>query len=805
MTDEGDECIDALGMMEMGSIRLSLNSLNSTGMMKSMRLGQVPNGSSLLSLMRLWEADNEHVELKEPSYKIPEITRDLETSETIFGTDIEMKDGDFLHKGNQNRASNMLDNGRTLLPKESLNISSVHRNYLRHDLSFEERQVITMTLRSCFLMHDLSIDEASEFLLLMHRICVSSGSKIIQQGASGEYIYIIQHGRVSYYVNGKHTGHGSPGDHFGQLALIHDHPRAATVVADDDTILWSLGRVAFRSMLARAESNKRKLVLSLIKRIKIFEEMSVQQQFKLSSIARFVGVETGVKIVRKGYFQNELYMIKSGSLMLSDMSNENDVKYLCAGDYFGESSLLTDGYTANKNVSVLSPSHLFVISRVDFNDMFGSFASIKCINENVRNISTIPLFAKLKDSERSAILSLMRITSFKEGEHIIKQGDIGDSFYVIIKGSATVTFQRISGGSPRIVRRLQSGDFFGEMSLLKKQPRSCSVVSGSISGENFCDCLVLDAVTFHRVAGSVHSRSLINRAIEDNSKNSPDFSMQSNLLDIPISRLKFVNEIGKGSFSCTYLVQDTQNFNVYALKSISRNLVSNEKKQMCIMSEKTSLLLCNHPFINKLHATFKDKNCLYFLLEYGPGGEFTWVLENSSGCIPEAYARFYAVCLCLVLEHLSFKNIAHRDIKPENIVFTADGYIKVIDFGLSKVIVDKSFTVCGTPEYLAPEIILGKGHDCGVDHWAFGILLFHMCSGIPLFCQTNEQHRMSEVYENIVSSAPISFPDGFYPNAKILVEKLLMKDPVRRLGMTRGGFQDIWNETWFDGEYIKTK
>mmetsp|Transcript_12562 Transcript_12562/g.27766 ORF Transcript_12562/g.27766 Transcript_12562/m.27766 type:complete len:148 (-) Transcript_12562:440-883(-) len=138
-------------------------------------------------------------------------------------------------------------------------------------------------------------------------------------------------------------------------------------------------------------------------------------------------------------------------------------------------------------------------------------------------------------------------------------------------------------------------------------------------------------------------------------------------------------------------------------------------------------------------------------------------------------------------------------------VFTADGYIKVIDFGLSKVIVDKSFTVCGTPEYLAPEIILGKGHDCGVDHWAFGILLFHMCSGIPLFCQTNEQHRMSEVYENIVSSAPISFPDGFYPNAKILVEKLLMKDPVRRLGMTRGGFQDIWNETWFDGEYIKTK
>jgi len=184
------------------------------------------------------------------------------------------------------------------------------------------------------------------------------------------------------------------------------------------------------------------------------------------------------------------------------------------------------------------------------------------------------------------------------------------------------------------------------------------------------------------------------------------------------------------------------------------------------------------------------------LLEYCQGGElFSVIHTRSRDGIPEACAKFYAVCICMVLEYLAFKDIAHRDIKPENILIDKFGYCKLIDLGFSKVIRRKSYTLCGTPAYLAPELVLGKGHDRGVDLWAFGVLIYEMIVGYPPFDPPDKKCSATDIFQSIVSE-PVSVPSDLDPEVSSMIKKLLIRDLSSRLGMTEGGVHSIWLEDW---------
>lgn len=148
----------------------------------------------------------------------------------------------------------------------------------------------------------------------------------------------------------------------------------------------------------------------------------------------------------------------------------------------------------------------------------------------------------------------------------------------------------------------------------------------------------------------------------------------------------------------------------------------------------TKNLFCSHPFILKLYQTFKDQSKLYMLLEFVQGGELFSVLHTpQNDGVPDAQAKFYAAGVLLGLAYLHGKDIAYRDLKPENCLIDKHGYPKVVDFGFAKVIQGKTFTLCGTPEYLAPELVLGRGHNRAVDYWAYGILLYEMEAGYSPF------------------------------------------------------------------------
>lgn len=156
--------------------------------------------------------------------------------------------------------------------------------------------------------------------------------------------------------------------------------------------------------------------------------------------------------------------------------------------------------------------------------------------------------------------------------------------------------------------------------------------------------------------------------------------------------------------------------------------------------------------------------------------------------------RFYLASIVLAIEYLHSRNIIYRDLKPENLLLDRHGYLRIADFGFAKVVQDRTFTLCGTPEYLAPEIVLSQGHGKAVDWWALGILGFEMLAGYPPFF---DDHPLG-IYEKILRG-DIAFPSHIDPFAKDLIRGLLTADRSKRLGNLRGGAKDVMGHPWFAG------
>ncbi|KAF9995229.1 hypothetical protein BGZ79_011105 [Entomortierella chlamydospora] len=248
-----------------------------------------------------------------------------------------------------------------------------------------------------------------------------------------------------------------------------------------------------------------------------------------------------------------------------------------------------------------------------------------------------------------------------------------------------------------------------------------------------------------------------------------------------------------GTFGRVYLTRLQQDQKFYAMKVLKKSEVVRLKQVEHINSEKLILSQVNHPFIVNLFTTFQDDRNLYMLLEYVIGGELFSHLRRA-GRFPNDMTKFYAAEIVLAIEYLHERDIIYRDLKPENLLLDSQGHIKITDFGFAKRVSDRTWTLCGTPEYLAPEIIQSKGHGKPVDWWALGILIFEMLAGHPPFFDDNP----FGIYEKILAGR-IYFPAFIDSSAKDLIKKLLTADRTKRLGNLKGGSQDIRDHKWFRG------
>ncbi|XP_023248587.1 cAMP-dependent protein kinase catalytic subunit PRKX isoform X2 [Copidosoma floridanum] len=228
-----------------------------------------------------------------------------------------------------------------------------------------------------------------------------------------------------------------------------------------------------------------------------------------------------------------------------------------------------------------------------------------------------------------------------------------------------------------------------------------------------------------------------------------------------------------------------------ALKILSMADVIRLKQVDHVRNEITVLKEVNHPFIVNMLWSGCDKARIYMLLEFVAGGELFSYLR-AAGRFSSRTSCFYTAEIVCALEYLHSKHIVYRDLKPENLLLDEQGHLKITDFGFSKKLIDRTWTLCGTPEYLAPEIIQSKGHNKAVDWWALGILIYEMLSGFPPFFDDNP----FGIYEKIISGR-IEWPKHMDPIAKDLVKKLLITDRTKRLGNMRQGAEDVKRHRWF--------
>ena len=260
---------------------------------------------------------------------------------------------------------------------------------------------------------------------------------------------------------------------------------------------------------------------------------------------------------------------------------------------------------------------------------------------------------------------------------------------------------------------------------------------------------------------------------------------------IKLSDYELGDTLGTGSFGRVRIAKNKKTGEYIAMKIMKKIEIIKSKQVDHIANEIKILSMIEHPFIIKFGGFTQDEKNLYLDLELINGGElFTYL--RGIGRFPIEQAKIYIAQVVCIFDYLHSKDIIYRDLKPENILIHKNGYLKLTDFGFAKIIEGRTYTLCGTPEYLAPEIILNKGHGKPVDWWTCGVLLYEMIAGIDPFCDDDPMM----VYQKILKGK-IKFPSGFDSNAKSLIKHLLDQDLTKRYGNLKNGTKDITGHRFF--------
>ena len=256
-----------------------------------------------------------------------------------------------------------------------------------------------------------------------------------------------------------------------------------------------------------------------------------------------------------------------------------------------------------------------------------------------------------------------------------------------------------------------------------------------------------------------------------------DYEIGDIIKIMPLGKIK----IAKSKRTSEYIV----------IKILIKSEIVKSKQEQHILNELDILETISHPSIISCTGFTQDEKYLYLAFEFIQGGDLFNLLKVEN-CFSIDKAQFYAGQIVFVFEYLHSKNIVYRNLKPENILINKNGYIKIADFQFAKVVTDRTYTMCGTPGYLAPEIILNKGHGLSVDWWTLGVLLYEMICGVDPFADDDP----IKIYENILEGN-IQFSSHFDDKSKSLIKHLLEPDLSRRYGNLKNGVNDIKNHLFF--------
>lgn len=257
----------------------------------------------------------------------------------------------------------------------------------------------------------------------------------------------------------------------------------------------------------------------------------------------------------------------------------------------------------------------------------------------------------------------------------------------------------------------------------------------------------------------------------------------------------YTKVLGKGSFGKVMLAELKGSSDVYAIKVLKKDVICEDDDVECTMAEKRVLALaCEHPFLVALHSCFQTPDRLFFVMEFVNGGDLMFQIQRARK-FPEAQSRFYAAEIICGLLFLHKRGVIYRDLKLDNVMLTSEGHVKIADFGMCKEGIVNGMltnTFCGTPDYIAPEILKEQDYGTSVDWWALGVLMYEMMAGQPPF----EADTEDDLFEAILHD-DVLFPVWLTKNAILVLRALMCKKIVNRLGCSSNGERDLKTHPFF--------
>uniref|UniRef100_A0A674MJX3 Protein kinase C n=1 Tax=Takifugu rubripes TaxID=31033 RepID=A0A674MJX3_TAKRU len=277
----------------------------------------------------------------------------------------------------------------------------------------------------------------------------------------------------------------------------------------------------------------------------------------------------------------------------------------------------------------------------------------------------------------------------------------------------------------------------------------------------------------------------------------------SQALVLGLPDFELIRVIGRGSYAKVLLVRLKKNEQMYAMKVVKKELVHDDEDIDWVQTEKHVFEQASaNPFLVGLHSCFQTQSRLFLVIEYVKGGDLMFHMQRQRK-LPEEHARFYAAEICIALNFLHEKGIIYRDLKLDNVLLDHEGHVKLTDYGMCKEGIqpgDTTSTFCGTPNYIAPEILRGEDYGFSVDWWALGVLMFEMMAGRSPFdiITDNPDMNTEEYLFQVILEKPIRIPRSLSVKAASVLKGFLNKDPKDRLGcQAQMGFTDIKSHTFF--------
>ncbi|XP_046965323.1 cGMP-dependent protein kinase, isozyme 1-like [Vanessa cardui] len=499
----------------------------------------------------------------------------------------------------------------------------------------------------------------------------------------------------------------------------------------------------------------------------------------------------GSLMIREGESGSHLFVSAYGQFEV--LKGGQVVKNFGPGEAFGELAIL---YKAKRFASIrcITEAKVWTLERRVFQKIMVRSGRQE-MEDNIRFLSSVPLLQGIHAIELAKIAEFLKREFFSAGTTVVRQGDRGDKFYIIRGGTVIVTKREEDGGERR-VGSLRRGEYFGEQALLHEDRRLASVTALPPGVE----CLTLERGPFTELLGNLDELKNVRHSDPRPSQQKKTSVVKSEYEYVELKDLEIVGTMGVGGFGRVELVQYKRDPTLtFALKCLKKVDMVQQQQQEHAFNEKNLMMACKSRFICRLYRTFKDNKYIYFLMEPVLGGD-VWTILQKQRYFPENISRFMAACVVEAFQYLHSKDIIYRDLKPENLMLDKRGYIKLVDFGFAKRLTtnSKTWTFAGTPEYVAPEIVLNKGHDRAVDCWALGVFIHELLVGKPPFRAAGGDHM--KTYTLILRGIDaVAFHPRVPKSAQMLIRKLCRAVPAERLGYLKNGIADIKNHKWFLG------